>query len=108
VYGISAAVAASAAGASGSAAPPVSSEIQPLTVHCSDAGTERDKVEKLYHALTDAKKKAGESVSGSMDSFSSFVQKKTDQIRKQYGCESVEYTVEVQEGQVRLKAKAKV
>jgi hypothetical protein len=36
------------------------------------------------------------------------VQKKTSQIRKQYGCEKVEYTVEVQDGQVKLKAKAKV
>ena len=39
--------------------------------------------------------------------FSSFVQKKTEQIRKQYGCEAVEYTVEMQNGQVKLKAKAK-
>jgi hypothetical protein len=35
------------------------------------------------------------------------VQKKTEQIRKQYGCEAVEYTVEMQNGQVKLKAKAK-
>jgi hypothetical protein len=42
-----------------------------------------------------------------MESFASFVQKKTDQIRKQHGCQSVEYTVEMQGGQVRLKAKAK-
>jgi hypothetical protein len=108
VYGVSAAAAAVAAGASSSAPASPVSAAQPLTVHCSDARTEHDKVEKLYQALTDAKKKAGEPVSGSMDSFSSFVQKKTDQIRKQYGCESVEYTVEVQDGQVRLKAKAKV
>jgi hypothetical protein len=80
----------------------------PLTVQCSDARAERDKVETLYKALVEAKKKAGESVSGDMNSFTSFVQKKTDQIRKQYGCEAVEYTVEMQEGQVRLKAKAKV
>lgn len=80
----------------------------PLTIQCSDARTEHDQVEKLYHALTDAKKKAGESVTGNIDSFTSFVQKKTDQIRKQHGCQSVEYTVETQDGQVRLKAKAKV
>ena len=79
----------------------------PLTIQCSDARTEHDQVEKLYHALTDAKKKAGESVTGNIDSFTSFVQKKTDQIRKQHGCQSVEYTVEMQDGQVRLKAKAK-
>jgi len=79
----------------------------PLTVQCSDARTEHDQVEKLYNALTDAKKKAGESVTGNIESFTSFVQKKTDQIRKQHGCQSVEYTVEMQDGQVRLKAKAK-
>jgi hypothetical protein len=79
----------------------------PLTIQCSDARAEHDQVEKLYNALTEAKKKAGESVTGNIESFTSFVQKKTDQIRKQHGCQSVEYTVELQEGQVRLKAKAK-
>jgi hypothetical protein len=79
----------------------------PLTVQCSDARAEHDQVEKLYLALTEAKKRAGESVTGNIESFTSFVQKKTDQIRKQHGCQSVEYTVETQDGQVRLKAKAK-
>jgi len=79
----------------------------PLTIQCSDARAEHDQVEKLYNALTEAKKKAGESVTGNIESFTSFVQKKTDQIRKQHGCQSVEYTVEMQGGQVRLKAKAK-
>jgi hypothetical protein len=101
VYGVSPAAAAVAA----AAAPALDATI---TVQCSDARTEQDRVVKLYQALTEAKKKAGESVSGNLDSFTSFVQKKTDQIRKQYGCPSVEYTVEMQNGQVRLKAKAKV
>ena len=56
----------------------------------------------------EAKKKAGETVSGNIDSFTTFVQKKTSQIRKQYKCEKVEYSVEVQDGHVKLKAKAKV
>jgi hypothetical protein len=64
-------------------------------------------VQKLYQALSDAKKRTGESVSGNLDSFTSFVQKKTEQIRKQYGCDAVEYTVEMHNGQVKLKAKAK-
>jgi hypothetical protein len=80
----------------------------PLTIQCSDARTEPDQVEKLYRALTEAKKKTGEAATGNIDSFTSFVQKKTDEIRKQHGCQSVEYTVETQDGQVRLKAKAKV
>jgi len=79
----------------------------PLTILCSDARTQHDQVERLYKALTDAKKKAGESVTGNIESFTSFVQKKTVQIRKQHHCQSVEYTVEMQDGQVRLTAKAK-
>ncbi len=82
-------------------------EEKPFSVECGDVRAERDQVRKLYQALTEAKKKSGESVSGNLESFSSFVQKKTDQIRKQYGCEAVEYTVETQNGQVKLKAKAK-
>ena len=72
------------------------------------AKTEAGKVEKLYQALSDAKKKNGESVSGSLDSFKSFVQKKTQEIRKQHKCEKVEYAVEVQDGKVKLRAKATV
>lgn len=82
-------------------------EEKPFSVECGDVRAEKDQVRKLYQALTEAKKKSGESVSGNLESFSSFVQKKTEQIRKQYGCEAVEYTVETQNGQVKLKAKAK-
>jgi hypothetical protein len=99
-YGISQAAVAAAATAQGA-------NDGPLTIQCSDARSEHDQVERLYKALTDAKKKAGESVTGNIASFASFVEKKTDQIRKQHGCQSVEYTVEMQDGQVRLKAKAK-
>jgi hypothetical protein len=111
VYGVSQAALAVAAGAAGSAgaAEPIHGRAeQAFAVQCSDARVDRDKVEKLYRVLTEAKRNAGEEVSGNMENFSSFVQKKTDQIRKQYGCHSVEYTVEVNDGQVRLKAKAKI
>jgi hypothetical protein len=80
---------------------------EPFVVHCADPGAEHEKVEKLFIALSDAKKRAGENVSGSLESFSSFVQKKTDQLRKQYGCQAVEYSVDVAEGKVKLTAKAK-
>lgn len=96
VYGVSKAAAAVAGGAS---AP------KTFTMHESEAG--RDQLERLYNTLVDAKKQAGENVSGSLESFSSFVQKKTDQIRKQYNCQDVEFSVEVANGQVKLKAKAK-
>jgi hypothetical protein len=97
VYGVSAAAAA-AAGATTSP--------QPFTLHSVDQN-EREQVERLYNTLVAAKKKAGENVTGNIDSFTTFVQKKTEQIRKQYGCEGVEYSVELSEGGVKLKAKAK-
>ena len=96
VYGVSQAAAA-AAGNKAS---------QPFTLHSVDQG-EREQVERLYNTLVAAKKKAGENVTGTIDSFTAFVQKKTDQIRKQYKCENVEYSVEIAEGHVKLKAKAK-
>ncbi len=113
VYGISHAAAAIAS-ASASTTPATvaastspAAEPKPFSMQCADARAEREQVQKLYQALSEAKKRTGESVSGNLDSFTSFVQKKTEQIRKQYGCEAVEYTVEMQNGQVKLKAKAK-
>ena len=79
-----------------------------FVMQSADPGAEREKVEKLYVALSEAKKKTGENVSGSLDSFSSFVQKKTEQLRQQYGCQAVEYSVDVADGKVKLTAKAKV
>ncbi len=80
---------------------------QPFAVQCSGAMAERAQVESLFKALIEAKQKSGEQVSGNLDSFASFVRKKTTEIRKEYGCDSVVYSVEVQGGQVKLKAKAK-
>ena len=80
---------------------------QPFSVQCSGAAAEREQVESLYKALTEAKRKSGEKVSGDLDSFAAFVQKKTSEIRKQHHCDTVVYSVEMQDGQVKLKARAK-
>ena len=81
---------------------------QPYSAQLTDVEKDRKHVESLYHALVEAKKNAGEKLgdAASFDSFSSFVKKKTDQIRKQYACDAVEYSVELEAGKVRLKAKA--
>ena len=79
---------------------------QAFTLHNVDQA-EREQVERLYNTLVAAKKKAGENVTGTVDSFATFVQKKTEQIRKQYKCDNVEYSVELTDGHVKLKAKAK-
>jgi hypothetical protein len=80
---------------------------QPFTVLCSGASSERKQVESLYNALTEAKQKTGEKVIGNLDSFATFVKKKTSELRQQHGCDTVEYSIEMQGGHVKLKAKAK-
>jgi len=101
VYGLS-----HAAAAAGDA-PAVSS--QPFTLHTAAEkdNAEREQVERLFNTLVAAKNKAGEKVSGNLDSFSTFVQKKTQEIRNKYGCQDVEFSVELNDGHVKLKAKAK-
>ncbi|HXY78538.1 MAG TPA: MXAN_5187 C-terminal domain-containing protein [Candidatus Acidoferrales bacterium] len=80
---------------------------QPFTVQCSGGASEREQVESLYKALTEAKERAGESVSGDLESFAQFVRKKTGEIRKRHHCDTVVYSIEMQSGHVKLKAKAK-
>jgi hypothetical protein len=94
--------------ASGKPAKAKASAKQPYCAHLTDVEKDRKHVESLYQALVEAKKNAGEKLgdAASFDSFSSFVKKKTDQIRKQYACNTVEYSVELEAGKVRLKAKA--
>jgi hypothetical protein len=84
-----------------------SAEDQPFSMDCSDADSEPDKVEALFQALTQARTRAGDNNAGSMTSFKNFVRQKTAQLRKEYGCPAVEYSVEVKDGQVKLKAKPK-
>ncbi|MGZ4811262.1 MAG: MXAN_5187 C-terminal domain-containing protein [Terriglobales bacterium] len=80
----------------------------PFKVHCSDVDADQVAVKSLFDAMMEAKKNAGQPADpNSFDSFKTFLKKKTDQIRGQYGCAAVEYSVEVQDGHVRLKAKAK-
>jgi len=79
-----------------------------FSVLCSDAEKDHASVKSLYEAMIAAKKQAGEAgAAASFDSFKAFVKKKTDQIRKDYGCHAVEYSVEMENSQVKLKAKAK-
>ena len=79
----------------------------PFMVACSDVDSESGKVESLFQALAEARQKTGEKNSANLDSFRKFVRQKTEQLRKEYGCKAVEYSVELQGGQVKLKAKPK-
>jgi hypothetical protein len=81
--------------------------IKPFSLQYSGETVERDQVATLYKALTEAKIKSGEKLSGNFDSFEAFVKKKTNEIRQKHGCETVVYSVEMQGGVAKLKAKAK-
>jgi hypothetical protein len=73
----------------------------------SDPAQEKDKVEELYGVLLSAKLRAGEKTDSlNFEGFQQFVKKKTAELRKK-GKGDVEYTVSVEDGQVKLKAKVK-
>ncbi len=95
------------AGEASAPAPPAAGA-EPLRMVCSDPDAEREGVRSLYEAMIAAKKQAGEEApAGSFASFHAFVKRKTEQLRRDLGCNAVEYSVEMQDGQVKLKAKAK-
>lgn len=84
------------------------SEPEPFRVACSDVEKESSKVRALYEAMVEAGKQSkAKAPAGNFESFQKFVKKKTEQLRKDFGAAAVEYAVEVENGQVRLKAKAK-
>jgi len=84
---------------------PVTEE-RPFSMSLSD-DSDPKQVESLFQALTEARNKTGEKSAANLDSFKKFVKQKTAQLRKEYGCKAVEYTVEMQGGQAKLKAKPK-
>ena len=81
-------------------------EGRPFSMLFSD-GSDQKQVESLFEALTEARKKTGEKSAANLDSFKKFVRQKTSQLQKEYNCKAVEYTVELQGGQAKLKAKPK-
>ncbi len=77
-------------------------------VACSDPDREREKVVDLYNVLLEAKKNAGEKTEAlTLENFTSFVRQKTAQLRQQAKCDAVEYAVQIENGQIKLKARVK-
>jgi hypothetical protein len=93
--------------ASSSALGSSAEEAKPFRVAFADAKPEGKDVETLYNALVAAKQQTGDKNAATLDSFKKFVQQKTSQLKKEHGCQAVEYSVEMQNGQVKLKAKPK-
>jgi hypothetical protein len=83
-------------------------EMKSFAVLCENPLAEADRVRELYETMMKARTLAGEDASkaGSFDSFQAFVQKKTEQLRSQHNCRAVEYSLDIEDGRVKLKAKA--
>lgn len=78
------------------------------SVVCHDPEHDQEKVYELFRAMLDARKMIGQQgAPAKFDSFLAFIKLKTDQIRRDHGCEAVEYRVDVADGRVRLTARAK-
>jgi len=79
-----------------------------FSIACSDPAHETEKVKALYDALVEANQASGKT-NGlmSLDAFSSFVQQRTERLKKEKGCQAVEYVVAIERGQVKLKARVK-
>ncbi len=71
----------------------------------SDPGSEKTKIVKLYQKLIEAHNESGESASApNLQAFETFVRKKTQELKDKGGSE-VEYSVTIQDGRVKLKAR---
>src|ERR1700689_5033905 len=71
----------------------------------SDPEREKEKVQQLYQKLIEARTETGEKAGGpSLKDFQVFVHKKTKE-RKDKGGQEVEYTVSIESGRVKLKAR---
>jgi hypothetical protein len=72
----------------------------------SDPERERQKIEKLYRKLIEARKATGESSGApSFEEFGKFVRQKTGELKSKGSGSAVEYTVSIESGKVKLKAR---
>lgn len=77
------------------------------TVRCCDPQTEPEKVREIYDNLLLAKRHCGERIGEvPFDRFQQMIGTQVRQIKDKLGCNAIEFTIEVDEGAVKFKAKA--
>lgn len=83
----------------------IESKRAPFAMSFSHPEKEREKLETLYQKLLDARSETGESSGApSLKDFEKFVRNKTKDLKAKGGSE-VEYTVSIEAGKVKLKAR---
>jgi hypothetical protein len=78
----------------------------PVTVNCGDPQAEVEKVISLYNSVLDAKKMCGEPTDKlSFEQFHKMLIVQSTKLKAQLQCPSINFSVEVEEGHVKFKAK---
>src|SRR5690242_18234188 len=86
-------------------APPEASN-GPYALSFSDPERRGAKIEELYKELLEARMATAEKGGlPSFDEFGKFVREKTQQLKLKQGAAQVEYTVSIEDGRVKLKAR---
>jgi hypothetical protein len=76
------------------------------SVNCADPQTEVDKVISLYNSVLDAKRQCGEPTDKlSFEQFHKMLIVQSTKLKAQLQCPSINFSVEIEQGQVKFKAK---
>jgi hypothetical protein len=97
----------SSGGGSGYAPPSAQKQgFRPTTITCKDPQNEVDKVISLYNSVIDAKKQCGEPTDKlSFEQFHKIIIVQSSKLKAQLQCPSISFSVEIDQGQVKFKAK---
>jgi hypothetical protein len=78
----------------------------PVSVNCADPQAEVEKVISLYNSVLDAKKSCGEPTDKlSFEQFHKMLIVQSTKLKAQLQCPSINFSVEIEQGQVKFKAK---
>jgi hypothetical protein len=78
----------------------------PVNVTCQDPQKEVDKVIALYNSVLDAKKQCGEPIDKlSFEQFHKILIVQSTKLKAQLQCQNVNFSVDIEQGQVKFKAK---
>lgn len=87
-------------------APPPPKPFSGYSVTCSDPQMEVDKVITLYNNVLDAKRQCGEPTDKlSFEQFHKIVVAQSNKLKTQLQCPSINFSVEIEQGQVKFKAR---
>lgn len=97
----------SAAGARRAARAEADASRQPQTFSCADPHADVNTVKRLFESLVEAKKSCGEPTADlSFPRFHHLIAAKADALKSRAGCDSVQFSVDIQDGRVSFKARA--